>query len=175
MNEPRLRDGRLRDELAVLFRTYRPSLLAFALGITQHEEDAEDVVQEAFAAVLAVPVVISEPRPYVFATVRNIAISIVRDRPRELPLRIDIAAPKPVEPADFKPPNLRRYATLAGSSRRLPAIWRRIAGGMSYEEIALDLGTTIDAIKALVWRSRRRLRERGVHMSAGIGPRGSGR
>jgi len=171
MNETCLRDGRLGDELAALFRTYRPSLLAFALGITQHEEDAEDVVQEAFAAVLAVSVSIGEPRPYVFATVRNIAISIVRERPRELPLRIDIAAPKPVEPARFKPPNLRRYATLAGNSRRLPAIWRRIAAGMSYEEIALDLGTTIDAIKALIWRSRRRLRERGVHMPSSIDPR----
>ncbi len=174
MTESCPEDGGLRDELAALFRTYRPSLLLFALRITGHEDDAEDVVQEAFAAVLAASVPL-EPRPYVFATVRNLAVTLVRDRPREVPLSFDAAAPKLPEFAHFKHPNLRRYATLAGSGRRLPAIWRRIADGLTYEEIALDLGTTIDAIKALIWRSRRRLRERGVRMPSGMGPGGGGR
>jgi len=151
-------------DLSALFQSLREKLVAAADRIVNDRDEAEDIVQEAFLAVLEKPDhEIGFPNTFLRITVRNLALEHVRSRRMELPLLVEPAAPSP---RDEKPARLTaRVRGLAGRAsgnaqrRKLWAIWKGLVEGRTQREIAIELGTTKDAVKALLRRSRVRLRE----------------
>lgn len=151
-------------DLSALFESLREKLVTVADRIVNDRDDAEDVVQEAFLAVLEHPDRdIRHPTTFLATTVRNIAIGRVRSPRQELPLLVEPAAPTT---PDQNPQRLTgRVKGLAGratSNRvrgKLWLIWKGLAEGRTQREIAIELGTTRNSVKALLRRSRQRLRE----------------
>ena len=75
----------IRRELDIWVRQWRAPMLRFARLHLSHEADAEDAVQEAFAAVLvADPATLSvvEPRRYLFGILKNKVTDRLRKRYR---------------------------------------------------------------------------------------------
>jgi len=152
-------------DLSALFESLRAKLITVADRIVNDRDDAEDVVQDAFLAVLEkTDNKIRFPNTFLRITVRNLALERVRSPRRALPLLVEPAAPSP--PDDTPPRLIARVRSLAGSATgnrergKLWAIWKGLAAGRTQREIALELGTTTDAVKALLRRSRQRLRDR---------------
>lgn len=149
-------------DLSALFESLREKLVQGAFRIVNDRDEAEDVLQEAFLAVLENPDRdIRYPTTFLATTVRNIALERVRSPRQELPLLIEPAAPAVF---DEKPQRLtgrvRGFAGRATSNRvrgKLWLIWKGLAEGRTQREISIELGTTTDAVKALLRRSRRRL------------------
>ncbi len=156
-------------DLAALFQSLREKLVVAADRIVNDRDEAEDVVQEAFLAVLEKPDRgVRFPNTFLRITVRNIALERVRSPRPKLALLVEPAAPTPLD--DHAQRVTARVKGLAGRAsgnrqrRKLWAIWKGLAAGRTQREIAAELGTTTDAVKALLRRSRQRIR-------SGPGPR----
>ncbi len=151
-------EGSSESADAALYTTIRPLLYRIAFRVTRNHADAEDAVQETFLAVLQRSDQPTCTRAYLAIVVRNRAVSSFRDRRKDVRLdeTLVVAAPVPTPPSH---PTIRlsKYVKAAGGNRRLSTIWRAIAAGRTHREIARDLGTTVDAIRSLIYRSRKRL------------------
>lgn len=164
-------------DLSALFASLREKLIQAAFRIAHDRDDAEDVVQEAFLAVLENPSRdIRYPNAFLRMTVRNIALERVRSPRHELPLLTEPAAPSaPDESPQRLTGRVRGLAGRASGNRvrgKLWVIWKGLAEGRTQREIAIELDTTTDAVKALLRRSRRRLldSERAAQSSTGANP-----
>ena len=146
-----------------LVRRYRRPLIAYAGSIVGGE--AEDVVQEALtraqASLQANPEI--DPQRWLFRVVRNTALNHARDNSKhdheELPDQLD-GVPQPDEVLE------RRAAlgALVAALRDLPeeqraAIVKRELEGRSHDEIASSLAVSPGAVRQLIYRARRTLRE----------------
>lgn len=163
-------------DLSSLFETFREMLIAVADRIVHNRDEAEDVVQEAFLAILEHPNWdIRYPNAFLRITVRNIALERVRRPRKELPLLVEPAVPSPAEERPQRlTSRVRGAAGMATGNRerrKLWAIWKGLAEGRTQREIVIELGTTADAVKALLRRSRLRLNDENSR-SLREGPRG---
>lgn len=156
---------------------YRGALQRYLRRFTRGAEDIDDLVQETYVRVCAMPEgqVIESPRALIFRIARNLAV----DRARQAANRatdsvadfepLDVSSPEsgPDERADAR----RRFESFCAAVDELPPICRRVfvlrkVYQLSHEEIAEVLGMAHSTIekhvaKGLV-RCRDRLRELGL-------------
>lgn len=155
--------GRLPQGFEELVRRLRPPLVRFASRFVGFA-DAEDVVQEALLrayAELASGRELDWMRPWLFTTVRNRALNVLRDRRPTEPLdeQIDgVAQPQQIAEAR------QRLIVLIEEVQRLPTAQRRALVGRELEgrthaEIAASLGCSRGAVRGLIYRARTRLRD----------------
>lgn len=78
----------LRHDLARLYDEFGPQLYGCALAVTGRGELAEDAVHDAFGRVLRTGNAPADLKAYVFRSVRNAAVDIMRRRSRVATLRI---------------------------------------------------------------------------------------
>lgn len=152
------------DPLEALYRQHAPALLRFAWGLCGDRSEAEDVVSETFARLL-----VRAPRietrtalAYLLAVARNTYLTGLRRRRREVPLPDEIRAPE--EDLAGRLDERARLGSVLEALRALPegeraALLLRVDHGLSYEEIAAALGTSVGAAKVRVHRARLRLAE----------------
>ncbi|MGO9793386.1 MAG: RNA polymerase sigma factor [Solirubrobacteraceae bacterium] len=153
---PRLDPQSLGEHLNGLYRA--------AWALCGSREDAEDLVQDTFARVLAKPRVIrGDERAYLMATMRNTFYSRVRSasrRPRTA------ATLEDVEPADprpgVQPDSALEFGELLGAIAELPEDFRLALAavdilGLSYGEAARALGAREATITTRVYRARQRV------------------
>jgi RNA polymerase sigma-70 factor (ECF subfamily) len=146
-----------------LYRGHHADVFRAALRELGNVHDAEDVTQAAFVDAYRAVLRGSRPeapRAWLLAIAENVRRRRYRTslrRPREEPIDADfpLAAELPHELAH----------TLAEALAELPPEQRRVfvlreLGGLSYDEIADELGSTVGAIQMLLFRARRSLRER---------------
>jgi RNA polymerase sigma factor (sigma-70 family) len=148
---------------AELYGRYHQQLYRYARSIVLDDADAQDVLQSTFTAALsalqqhkrAAPL-----RPWLFRIAHNEAISVVRRRrggAAELPA---LEAASVEEQADER----ARLALLIADLRELPerrrsALVLRELNGLSHQEIAIVLGTSVGAAKQAIFDARRALME----------------
>lgn len=122
--------------------------------------DHDDLVSEAFTSILSAIRRGGGPqdgfRPYLFATIRNVAASWGR-RTSELPLD-DLDGRAADSSAEFAELVADR-SVLAQAFRQLPARWRTLlwyieVEGMKPREVAPLLGMSANAVSALAYRAR---------------------
>jgi RNA polymerase sigma factor (sigma-70 family) len=146
-----------------IVRRYRPALVAFAAGIVPRHR-AEDVVQESLArawkaldgsgAEIAL-------RPWLYTIVRNRALNDLRDEPIHDPVDENLdGVPQPPEVAARR----AGIASLVVGMKGLPhaqreALVKRELEGRSHEEIAAALGTSVGAVRQLIFRACTALRD----------------
>jgi RNA polymerase sigma factor (sigma-70 family) len=144
---------------AVLYERHRAGVFAVCVGVLGAGHDAEDAVQESFAA-LAQTLRTSPPRelrPWLARVARNAAIDVARGRRRTLAtdqLPELAAAPQGSSP---------EFDTVIAGIRELPenqrtALLMRELGGHSYLEIATLLEVDEEAVRGLIARARVGLR-----------------
>lgn len=75
-----------KPTLRQVFEAEESPLLRFAFGLVGQREAAEDLVQDAFLKLHAHWEDVSNPRAWLFRTVRNLALNHLRDHKRESPL-----------------------------------------------------------------------------------------
>lgn len=143
------------------FEPLRPELYRFCRMLTRSAIDAEDLAQETltrgFAAMARLAAMPGNPRAWLFRVATNAWIDATR-RPR--PDANDADAAEPVaanasEPGALHDAAARLLVRLSPQERA--AVVLKEAFGMSLEETADTLGTTVGAIKAALHRGRDKL------------------
>jgi RNA polymerase sigma-70 factor (ECF subfamily) len=175
-------DERAFEELV---RRYEHALFRLAWRMLRNDEEARDVVQEAFMRVYRSLNTFDQSRK--FSTwVLRIATNLCIDRYRRRKVRllsIDVEAEdderRPIVLVDQgpDPAAVHGKVSLAGSLdrmiQRLPPIYRtiielRYKQSLAYEEIAEVLDVPLGTVKARLHRAHRHLKE--LLSEAGIGP-----
>ena len=172
-----------RRQLLGQFLGHRVALRRYLRKFTSGAEDIDDLVQEAYVRVCAMPQgqEVESPRALIFRIARNLAV----DRARQVSAHatdpvgdfepLDVSTPEagPDEQADTS----RRFESFCAAVEELPPVCRRVfvlrkVYQLSHEEIAEVLGMAHSTIekhvtKGLV-RCRDRLRELGLLDEPGL-------
>jgi RNA polymerase sigma factor (sigma-70 family) len=148
-----------------LYERYHQSLYRYCRSIVHDDADAQDALQSAFAGALVAlrrggrnaPL-----RPWLFRIAHNEAVSLLRRRGQvaEHAETVQQAAPSAAERALERD----RLASLVSDlgelgERQRGALVMRELSGLSHEEIALALGTSVGAAKQAIFEARRALLE----------------
>jgi RNA polymerase sigma factor (sigma-70 family) len=159
-------NGRERA-FAALYERYHQPLYRYCRSIVRDDTDAEDALQSTLASAFVAlkrgqrdaPL-----RPWLFRIAHNEAISLIRRRAgtREL----TDAPEQCVASAEDRAGERARFALLIADLRELPdrprgALLMRELSGLSHEEIAIALETSVGAAKQAIFEARRALLEFG--------------
>ncbi len=143
------------ESLAGLFAALESPLLNHALRYTGERGLAEDVVQEAFMKLHAQFEAVSQPRPWLYRTVHNLALNRRRDAGKTVSLDQlsedeNSAAGETADPAPLPDEQiirlegigLVRISLLALDARSRQLVKLKFNDELSYKEIAARLGLT---------------------------------
>jgi RNA polymerase sigma-70 factor (ECF subfamily) len=167
----RLDPQALGDHLDAMYRA--------AWAMCGSREDAEDLVQDTFARVLARPRLIrGDERAYLLQSLRNTFSTRLRTqsrRPRTIAMPEDR---DPVDPRSPAPERLAETAEILRAISELPEDFRLAIVavdivGLSYGEAARVLDAREATITTRLYRARRRIAEQFGETREGSVPRGS--
>src|SRR5437763_140863 len=152
---------------AVLFERYHQRLYRYCRSIVRNEADAQDALQSTFASALSAlkrgqrnaPL-----RPWLFRIAHNEAIGVIRKRTRDSSQELGDAAHQTTSSAEEEATERARWAGLVADLAQLPdrsrsALLLRELNGLSHEEIAVVLGTTLGGAKQAIFEARQALFE----------------
>jgi RNA polymerase sigma-70 factor (ECF subfamily) len=165
----RLIAGDMRAFDRLYERLERP-LFGFIRSQLRDDHEAEDVLHEAFMAVLrerGARHEVRSLRAWLFQVARNLCLNRVRSRKRagraiEAAAQVEAAAPAP--PVVEQSLERHEHAALVERAvARLPGplseVYRLRAAGMSYEELSDVLGVPVGTVKSRMHEMVKRLRE----------------
>jgi RNA polymerase sigma factor (sigma-70 family) len=160
---------RVGDEAAfeALVQRYRSRLLSFCRHMLRSREDAEDVLQEVFAASYRAIVADEREifvRPWLYRIARNMCLKHLGKRRLATDggiEELDLAASGSTIEAVHMREDLRQ---IVGDVRELPetqrtALLLREIDGLSYDQIAQAMDTSVPGVKSLLVRARVSLAE----------------
>jgi RNA polymerase sigma factor (sigma-70 family) len=162
----RLRAGE-EGAFDALFDRYRARLLAFCRGMLRSSEDAEDVLQEVFAAAHAAMLADDRPievRPWLYRIARNRCLNHLR---RPIAKSSDALDAHPHDDGistEERAAGREELRALVSNIRELPeaqrsALLLREFEALPYEQIARTMETSVSAVKSLLVRARMSLAE----------------
>jgi RNA polymerase sigma factor (sigma-70 family) len=157
-----MREGHDRA-FEVLFNRYQSRLLAFCRRLVGSPQDAEDVLQEVFAAAHTAILADDRPinaRPWLYRIARNRCVNHLRKPPTAD--GVDSMDVHPYENGTSTLERVQRREELRAIVARvheLPETQRtalalRAIDDLSYADIAQAMGTTLPSVKSLVVRAR---------------------
>jgi RNA polymerase sigma factor (sigma-70 family) len=161
----RLVGGGSERAFGAIYERYHQPLYRYCRSIVREDADAQDVLQSAFASAFAAlrrgqrdaPL-----RPWLFRIAHNEAVSLIRRRRSDVELA---GAPERwAGSTEDRAEERARLALLVSDLRELPdrqrsALVMRELSGLSHEEIAVVLETSVGAAKQTVFEARRALME----------------
>ncbi|HEX7050805.1 MAG TPA: RNA polymerase sigma-70 factor [Longimicrobiales bacterium] len=164
--------------LAALYRRHRAELCRYALRYVEHDDAAEDVVQQVFVRLLGRPPDLDSVRDvssYLRRAVHNEALHRIERARTARQYRAVTAdglrslAPSPAE-------EMHRRALAAALDRAIDGLPPRCrqafvlirTNGLTYAEAAEEMGISIKTVKEQLRRARRVLRERLAEHSARV-------
>lgn len=147
---------------ALLYQHHAPRVFRFCLRFLRNRQDAEDAVQTTFLraqGALERGTVPQTEEAWLVTIARNVCLSHVESSRRRGALEVGC------EPSDLEEARAPEAPTLLGIEDALasmPEMQRRAIllrewKGLSYREVAAELGTTQAAVEALLFRARRSL------------------
>jgi RNA polymerase sigma-70 factor, ECF subfamily len=146
-----------------LYERYERPLFGFVLAQLGDRAEAEDVLHEAFLAVLRAReagTLLHGFRPWLFQVARNLCLNRVRSRKRAA-RALDVVAREPVAPAvpdpDADPTAL--HAAVARLPAALAEVYHLGARGLTYDDVASILEVPLGTVKSRVHEMVKRLRE----------------
>jgi RNA polymerase sigma factor (sigma-70 family) len=154
-----------KQAFAPLYERYYQQLYRYCRSIVHDDLDAQDALQSTFASAFAAlrkrqrdaPL-----RPWLFRIAHNEAVSVIRRRrPAE---DLSEASDRCCDSVEEQAGDRARFAMLMRDLAELPerqrsALVMRELSGLSHEEIALVLGTSVGAAKQTIFEARRSLSE----------------
>lgn len=154
------------DKLTSSFLALRDKLHRSALGFLRNDEDARDALQDTFFNLWRGGMIETddEARNKLFAVLRNICIDRLR-RPKTVPLAESDIERLEVNPASFE--DIAKYESLLTTG--LTDIQRQIYSlvthdGMEYNDIAIKLRMSIEAVRMNMSRARKKIRDNYNHL-----------
>jgi RNA polymerase sigma factor (sigma-70 family) len=150
---------------SLLYERYHQPLYRYCRSMLRNEADAQDALQATFTAAFAAlrrsqrdaPL-----RPWLFRIAHNESVSLLRRRrpEDELSAANEQAAPSAAELVEER----QRLSLLIEDLRELPdrqrgALVMRELSGLSHEDIALALGSSVGGAKQTIFEARRALAE----------------
>jgi RNA polymerase sigma factor (sigma-70 family) len=165
-----------QDAFRALVARYHPRLLRFCRQILRSTEDAEDALQDVFAAAFRTIVADDreiQVRPWLYRIARNRCLSKLRSTRaiRQDPLEDD-------QPDHGRTPadavvGRQRFRELLDDVQALPdtqrtALLLREIDGFAYQQIATAMETTVPSVKSLLVRARAGLRSSAVVRDTGL-------
>jgi RNA polymerase sigma factor (sigma-70 family) len=163
-------DERRKRLLDQIF-SHRAALQKYLRKFTAGAEDVEDLVQEAYVRVCAMPdgQVVDSPRALLFRIARNLAVDRVRQKVTRAtddvadfePLNVSSTEAEPDEQVDLS----RRFESFCAAVDSLPPLCRRVfvlrkVYQLSHAEIAQVLGLSHSTIEKHVAKGLMRCRDR---------------
>jgi RNA polymerase sigma-70 factor (ECF subfamily) len=151
------------QEFVTLYGQQFDRIYRYALALTGEFALAEDVAQEAFARLLrngSGKAFVARPEAWLTRVARNLAVDSLRVRARDRPVPLQSYHPNPEQQlyqTEIQRRILSALARLAELQRECIAM--REFAGLSYEEIAHIIGTSVDQVKVHLFRARRHLRK----------------
>jgi RNA polymerase sigma factor (sigma-70 family) len=150
-----------------LVARYQSRLLAFCRHMLTSREDAEDVLQEVFAAAFNAMLADSRPinvRPWLYRIARNRCLNHLRRTPAIGVDSMDVHFSEHGLTAADQVHRREEFRLLIGDVQGLPetqrtALLLREIDALSYEQIAEAMETTIPSVKSLLVRARVSLAE----------------
>ncbi|MBN2225991.1 MAG: RNA polymerase sigma factor [candidate division Zixibacteria bacterium] len=145
-----------------VFNEYKDRTFDFAVKMLGDRDAAGDIAQEVFVRLytkMTDHYRITDIKSWLFILTRNLCLNKIRDRCHEVPLSAVSDNPGDHSDRDRHRQIELRRALLALEPEYREALILREYQGFSYTEIAEILGTTVPAIRALLYRARCRLRE----------------
>jgi RNA polymerase sigma-70 factor (ECF subfamily) len=158
------------ENFAALVEDLRPRLHRYCARMVGSALDGEDVVQDALAkaALHYDPVLVREPKAWMFRVAHNAALDFLRRRSLERRLFSEAEGADEMGSQEAVDPYAAAEATAAALATfmHLPFAQRSAVIladvlGHALQEIAQTLETTVPAVKAALHRGRTRLRELG--------------
>jgi RNA polymerase sigma factor (sigma-70 family) len=165
-----------QDAFGALVAQYHPRLLRFCRQILRSTEDAEDALQDVFAAAFRAIVADDREihvRPWLYRIAKNRCLSKLRTigAIRQDPLEDD-QPDHGRTPADTMA-SRQRFRELLDDVHALPetqrtALLLREIDGFAYQQIATAMETTVPGVKSLLVRARAGLRSSAVVRDTGL-------
>ena len=154
-----------KQAFAPLYERYYQQLYRYCRSIVHDDLDAQDALQSTFSSAFVAlrkrqrdaPL-----RPWLFRIAHNEAVSVIRRRrPAE---ELSEASDRCCDSVEEQAGDRARFAMLMRDLAELPerqrsALVMRELSGLSHEEIALVLGTSVGAAKQTIFEARRSLSE----------------
>lgn len=150
-------------EIELAFRMYYRPLCLYALHYLGHTDGVEDIVQESFTALWQQEMPVNHVKGWLYAAVRNRCIDALRRSGRTETLPCDWDGPISDDEAAGRS---EREARLWAAVDALPEMRRRCLlmakrDGLSYKEIAQELGLSENTVRNHISRALETLREEG--------------
>ncbi|MGH8300051.1 MAG: RNA polymerase sigma factor [Steroidobacteraceae bacterium] len=160
----------LRKRLLSQVFGHRAALRTYLRRFTAGAEDVEDLVQDAYARICALPdgQVVDSPRALLFRIARNLAVDRARQKIARAtddvadfePLNVSSYEAEPDEQVDLR----RRFESFCAAVDRLPPLCRRVfvlrkVYQLSHAEIAQVLGLSHSTIEKHVAKGLLRCRD----------------
>jgi len=150
-----------------LVARYQARLLAFCRHMLSSKEDAEDVLQEVFAAAFNAVLADDRPinvRPWLYRIARNRSLNHLRRAQAVGVDSMDIHLSENGQTTADKVHRREEFRLLIGDVQELPetqrtALLLREIDALSYEQIAEAMETTVPSVKSLLVRARVSLAE----------------
>jgi RNA polymerase sigma factor (sigma-70 family) len=150
-----------------LFSRYHTRLLSFCRHMLGSREDAEDVLQEVFAAAFNAVLADERPinvRPWLYRIARNRSLNHLRRASAIGVDSMDVHFADHGLSTDGQVLRRESFHELIGDVQHLPetqrtALLLREIDALSYEQIALTMETTVPSVKSLLVRARISLAE----------------
>ena len=170
-----VRQGQL-DAFDALVTRYHPRLLRFCRQILRSTEDAEDALQDVFAAAFRAIVTDRREihvRPWLYRIAKNRCLTKLRSAGAIRPESLDDDHPDhghtPVEVVVSR----QRFRELLDDVAALPdtqrtALLLREIDGFAYQQIATAMETTVPGVKSLLVRARAGLRSSALVRDTGL-------
>jgi len=177
-----LRQGR-HDAFEILAARYETRLLRFCWKILHSKEDAEDALQDVFAAAFRALLADDreiQVRPWLYRIARNRCINELR---RARAVRFDTLDDEHAETGRTPVEKLvdrLQFGELLTDVQALPdtqrtALLLREIDGFAYQQIATAMDTTVPGVKSLLVRARAGLRHSSIARNSGFAPAASRR
>jgi RNA polymerase sigma-70 factor (ECF subfamily) len=148
------------DFVERLFYEHRNALRRYLTGLTTDTTGAEDLVQEVYVRVVRAAARY-EPREreraWLFRIARNVFLDDRRRRSREAG-RSSVTGEPAVPPVQHLRLDLSRALGRLATDDREAFLLAEV-GGLSYEEIAHMLGSTVGSVRSRIYRARLALRD----------------
>ncbi|MDX2111518.1 MAG: RNA polymerase sigma factor [Verrucomicrobiota bacterium] len=149
--DPAPQESPANASLKALYLALETPLLLYAMKITQSRALAEDAVQEAFLRLHVSTTTVREPRPWLYRTVHNLAITQIRSTARESALEPEVdgsghlsdeaPAPAVLEHAENVQMAHRFLNEMTGIEGEM--VRHKFVGELSYKQIAEKTGKSI--------------------------------
>lgn len=169
------------DAYGALFDRHAPRVSTLAFHLVGDRTEAEDITQDAFLQALGALPTLRQPEAFgawVARIASNIALSVLRRRSR-MPQADDsddifestADSARWSSPEDMGLVSEEQLSVRMTLDRLAPthraALTMRELGGLSYAELAQELGTTPGGVEALLFRARSRFRDEYAKVTLG--------